>query len=284
MVSRKGDAPPMTKRKPRPTRGALIGQIRRNRAVFIVWTLLRLIVIAVGIRAAILGQWESVLTCLLTLGLFLAPAFAERQLHIKLPTALEVTVLVFIFSAEVLGEIACFYIRYPLWDTMLHTVNGFLFAAFGFCLVDLLNENQRIKFQLSPVFLALTAFCFSMTIGIAWEFFEFSMDALFSLDMQKDMLLTEFHSVWLDETRSNIPIPAEQIMRTVIETASGEIVIEGGYLDIGLRDTLKDLFVNFIGAAVFSCIGAVYVRHRGKNRLAAAFIPVVEQAQDGEST
>lgn len=259
-----------------PGRSELIEQIRQKRSVFAVWIVLRIIVIAVGVRSAFNGQWESVLTCLLTLGLFLAPALVEKQLHIKLPTALEVTVLVFIFCAEVLGEIACFYIRYPLWDTMLHTANGFLFAAFGFCLVDLLNENQRIKFQLSPLFLAITAFCFSMTIGVLWEFFEFSMDHLFALDMQKDTLLTGFSSVWLDETQSNTPVILRNITQTAIRTADGKETVIGGYLDIGLADTLKDLFVNFIGAAVFSCIGAVYVRQRGKNKLAAAFIPVVE--------
>ena len=254
----------------------LIAQIKTNRSAFIVWTILRTLVLGVAIRCAFQQQWESFLTCILTLILFLAPAFVEKQFHLKLPTAMEITVLVFIFCAEVLGEIACFYVKYPLWDTMLHTVNGFLFAAFGFCLVDLLNENQSMKFRLSPPFMALVAFCFSMTIGIIWEFFEFSMDHLLLLDMQKDTVLQGFQSVTLDPTQSNIPIAVHDITQTVITTADGtEYVIEG-YLDIGLTDTLKDLFVNFIGAAVFSVFGWLYVKQRGKNRLAAAFIPIVE--------
>ncbi len=263
-------------KKKSPARRELLAQIRQKPAVFAVWTILRLIVMGIGIRSIFNKQWESVLTCLLTLTLFLAPAFVEKQLHIKLPTVLEVTVIVFIFCAEVLGEIACFYIKYPLWDTMLHTVNGFLFAAFGFCLVDLLNENKKIKFELSPQFMALVAFCFSMTIGVIWEFFEFSMDHLFALDMQKDMLLTGFQSVYLDPAQSNTPLVLEDITRTVIETADGKQTVLAGYLDIGIADTMKDLFVNFIGAAVFSVFGMLYVRHRGKNRIAAAFIPVVE--------
>lgn len=256
---------------------ALMMEIRKNRNTFIVWTVLRVMVISIAFRSAFAQQWERLFTCILTLVLFLAPAFVEKKLRIKLPTALEITVLIFIFCAEILGEIACFYIKYSFWDTMLHTVNGFLFAAFGFCLVDLLNENQRIRFQLSPNYLALTAFCFSMTIGIFWEFFEFSMDHLFALDMQKDTLLTVFHSVSLDPMQQNIPVPVQNITRTVIETADGAQIIINGYLDIGLTDTIKDLFVNFIGAAVFSFIGRAYVRQRGKNRFAAAFIPVVEQ-------
>lgn len=258
----------------------LITQIRQKRAVFAVWSILRLIVIGVGVRGAFLHQWETVLTCLLTLVLFLAPSLVEKRLHIRLPSVLEITVIVFIFCAEVLGEIACFYLRYPMWDTMLHTVNGFLFAAFGFCLFDLLNEDSRAKFRLSPNYLALVAFCFSMTIGIVWEFFEFSMDHLFVLDMQKDTILTAFQSVTLDPTQSNIPVPVADITRTVIETGSGQQIVISGYLDIGLHDTIKDLFVNFIGAAVFCVIGRIYVQQRGKNKLAAAFIPVVEGAAE----
>lgn len=257
----------------------------KNRLTIIVWSVLRLLVIGVAVRSVFMQQWERFFTCLLTLILFMAPSFVERRLHIKLPTALEVTVLIFIFCAEVLGEIACFYIKYPLWDTMLHTVNGFLFAAFGFCLVDLLNENRSIKFRLSPNFLALVAFCFSMTIGIFWEFFEFSMDHLFALDMQKDTVLAAFQSVTLDETRQNIPVAVQDITRTVIETADGAKYVIDGYLDIGLTDTLKDLFVNFIGAAVFSLLGRIYVRQRGKNSIAAAFIPIVSPSvAETEST
>lgn len=255
---------------------AFTDMIRQKPAVFAVWTVLRLIVTAVGIRSAVNGQWESVLTCLLTLTLFLAPAFVEKQLSIRLPTALEITVIVFIFCAEVLGEIACFYVRYPLWDTMLHAVNGFLFAAFGFCLTDLLNENRRIRFGLSPQLTAAAAFCFSVTAGVVWEFFEFGMDHLLALDMQKDTLLTGFQSVYLDPTQRNTPLVLTDITRTVIETADGRQIVIPGYLDIGNADTMKDLFVNFIGAAVFSVFGMLYVRQRGRNPIAAAFIPVVK--------
>ena len=256
-------------------------QTRRNRLTAAVWMILLLLVTGIAVRSAFMHQWERLFTCLLTLVLFAAPSFAAHRLHIKLPTALEITVLIFIFCSEVLGEIACFYIKYPLWDAMLHAVNGFLFAAFGFCLTDLLNENRSAKFHLSPSFLAFVAFCFSMTIGIFWEFFEYAMDYLFALDMQKDVLLSGFHSVLLDETRQNVPVAVREITRTVIETADGTKYVISGYLDIGLTDTLKDLFVNFIGAAVFSLLGRIYVRQRGRNSIAAAFIPVVADA-DGQ--
>ncbi|MBQ8921207.1 MAG: hypothetical protein IJ060_03480 [Oscillospiraceae bacterium] len=257
----------------------MFGYVRHaGRPARVILLLLCGIVTAIGFRNAARGHWESVMTCILTLILFLLPAVLGKRLHIRLPAAMEITVPVFIFCAEVLGEIACFYVKYPLWDTALHTVNGFLFAAFGFCLVDLLNENPRLKFQLSPQFVALAAFCFSMTIGVIWEFFEYAMDHLLALDMQKDTVITAFQSVALDQTGSNIPVPVGEITRTVLELRGGRQIVLQGYLDIGLTDTVKDLFVNFIGAAVFSVIGGIYIARRGKNGLAAAFIPVVEPA------
>lgn len=257
----------------------LTQQIKKDRPAFIVWSVLRVIVILVAVWCVLRRQWESFLSCLLTLLLFMAPSFVERKLQIKLPTALEISVLVFIFCAQILGEIACFYIQYPFWDKMLHTANGFLFAAFGFCLVDLLNENKRFRFALSPLFQAVMAFCFSMTIGVAWEFFEYGADHLLGLDMQKDRVITQFQSVALDPTESNIPVPVHEITRTTIETADGTTYVIDGYLDVGLVDTTEDLFVNFIGAAVFCIVGWIYVYRRGKNRLAAAFIPVVTKPE-----
>ena len=187
--------------------------------------------------------------------------------------------MIFIFSAEILGEISDFYGRFQHWDTVLHTLNGFLCAAIGFALVDILNENKQIKFELSPAFCVIVAMCFSMTIGVLWEFFEFGADHLLGLDMQKDTVLTQFQSVSLDPSQSNTPVLIEDIVRTTIETADGSTYVIDGYLDVGLADTTQDLFVNFIGATVFCIIGWLYVYRRGKNRLAAAFIPIVRPAE-----
>lgn len=257
----------------------LTARIRGKRGTFAVWVILRTLVLLIAVRCAYQQQWERFFTCLLTLTLFLAPAFAERKLRLELPSALEITMLLFIFCAEILGEIACFYVKYPLWDTALHCVNGFLFAAVGFSLADLLNANRRLTCRLSPPFLALAAFCFSVTVGVIWEFFEYTADRLFALDMQKDTVLRGFHSILLDASQRNIPVAVQQITETVIRTADGQVYHIAGYLDTGLSDTMKDLFVNFVGAAVFSVIGAVYVKRRGRHALAAAFIPVV-QAKD----
>lgn len=254
-------------------------QIKNKKSTFIVYTILRVFVIASLVMAVIRGEFENVFVCTLALLLFLAPPFLEKQLKIDLPSTFEIIILLFIFSAEILGEIHSFYVRIPHWDTMLHTMNGFLFAAVGFSLLDMINRNPKMKFQLSPLYLALVAFCFSMTIGVLWEFFEFSCDMFLEKDMQKDYIINAFSSVKLDPTNSNIPIRIEGITDVSV---NGKSLGLGGYLDIGLIDTMKDLFVNFIGAVVFSIIGFFYVKSRGKGKFAKRFIPVIEGDENAE--
>ena len=266
--------------KPGKVYRSLVEQIKMNKKAYIVYVILQIITIIVAVRSAMHMQWENVLTCVLALILLLIPPFIEKNAKVQLPTALEVTAYVFVFCAEILGEINCYYIKYPMWDTMLHTVNGFIFAAFGFCLVDIFNRNRHIRFRLSAGFLAVVAFCFSMTIGVLWEFTEFAIDNTTKLDMQKDAIIQEFSSVKLDETDSNDPVQVKNIKKTVITSGSKEIVIEDGYLDIGLRDTMKDLFVNFVGAVVFSIIGYIYIKQGGRNRIAASFVPVPNDIAD----
>ena len=148
---------------------------------------------------------------------------------------------------------------------------GFLAAAVGFSMVLLLNDNEKLTFDLSPFFLALVAFCFSMTIGVLWEFFEFGMDWFFHSDMQRDTVINAIYSASLDPTRSNKVVAVKGIYDVVI---NGEELGMGGYLDIGLIDTMKDLLVNFVGAVVFSVAGYFYARSKGKKRAAALnFVP-----------
>ncbi len=242
-----------------------------------VYIVLRLLVIFIMILQIIRHDWNNVFMCLLTLFLFMLPAMVERRLKIDLPNALEIVVLLFIFAAEILGEIGEFYLRVPRWDSMLHTINGFLMAAIGFALIDILNQSPKFHISLSPVFVAFVAFCFSMTIGVLWEFFEFGVDRLFHTDMQKDFVLSSISSINLNPEGVNSAVTVSGIpgvtISGMINGAPGEAVIEGGYLDVGLYDTMKDMFVNLIGAVVFSVIGAVYIKGRGKGRMAGAFIP-----------
>ena len=269
----------MSRREKKPGRyhKTLREQIRENPRLAAVYVILRALVVLVLIAQFFNGNFENVFLCVLTLILFTIPSFIERTVHIDVPDTLEVIILLFIFAAEILGEIRAYYITFPYWDTMLHTLNGFLCAAIGFSLVDILNRSERLAFQLSPIYLALAAFCFSMTVGVLWEFFECAMDQLFLLDMQKDTVVHSVSSVMLDPTQGNTPTAIHNITDVIAVTADGSqyTLGLGGYLDIGLLDTMKDLFVNFIGAVVFSFIGYFYVKGRGTGRFARRFIPRV---------
>ena len=260
--------------KPLHARGELKSVIRRQPVVFAVYLVLRLIVLASLVSAILRQEYESAFVCVLVLFLFMLPFFIQKNFGIRLPSTLEIIILLFIFAAEILGELQSYFIQYPYWDTMLHTTNGFLCAAVGFSLIDILNRDAKIKFTLSPVYVALAAFCFSMTIGVLWEFFEFGMDRLFHMDMQKDTIVHTISSVMLDSTNSNIPITIDGITSVAV---NGRNLGFTGYLDIGLYDTMEDLFVNFIGATVFSVIGYFYLKHRGEGKFAKAFIPTIEE-------
>lgn len=238
---------------------------------------LTVLVILSVVRQFFLGNYHNMFLGILTLFLFMVPAVLDQSLGVTIPVGLETVILIFIFSAEILGEINAFYVKIPVWDTILHTTNGFLMAAIGFALIDLFNRSDRFSIKMSPYFVAFFAFCFSMTVGVLWEFFEFSMDWFFGQDMQKDWILPSINSVKLNPTGANVPVHVD-IQSVVI---NGEKWNLGGYLDIGIVDTMKDLMVNFIGAVVFSIIGILYLKHRGKGKLAASLIPQVrdEKAQ-----
>lgn len=263
--------------KPKDTARRLKATIRQQPAVFAVYVVLRLIVVAELVLSILRGEYESAFICLLVLILFILPFFIQQNFGIQLPTTLEIIILLFIFAAEILGELEGYFITYPNWDTMLHTTTGFLCAATGFALIDILNRNSRIKFQLSPIYVALAAFCFSMTVGVLWEFFEFGMDRLFHLDMQKDTVVQSITSVMLDPTNSNTPVTIDGIHSVAV---NGNDLGFDGYLDIGLYDTMEDMFVNFIGAVTFSVIGYFYIKHRGKGKLARAFIPTLSEQEE----
>lgn len=249
---------------------ALSMELREHRSSFIVYFTLRFLVIVMMILQLLNRNYENVFLCALTLLLLIVPSLVQITFRVELPTTLEIIILVFVFAAEILGEISEFYLMFPFWDTVLHTLNGFLAAAIGFSLVDLLNRSERTVFHLSPLFTAIVAFCFSMTIGVLWEFFEFGMDQLLGYDMQKDTVIHMIRSVTLDPAGHNVPYTISNITETAV---NGQELGLGGYLDIGLIDTMQDLIVNFIGALVFSVLGFFYVKTRGKGTVAGRFIP-----------
>ena len=253
---------------------------RTKRSVTLVYILLRASVILVMLAQIFNRNFENVFLCVLTLFLFMVPSMLERKLDIALPNTLEIIILLFIYAAEIMGEIGAYYVTFPYWDTVLHTLNGFLCAAIGFSLLDILYRHNSARFHLSPLYLAIVAFCFSMTVGVIWEFFECTMDQLFFLDMQKDTVVQSIGSIMLDPTGGNHPVVLHNITDVIVVQADGTQTALGlgGYLDIGLLDTMEDLFVNFIGALTFSIIGYFYVRSRGKGKFAKRFIPVAKNS------
>ena len=250
-------------------------RVQNKKLVVTVYVLLRLSVIVMLVAQMFNGNFENVYTCILALLLFSLPSLIERRLHIDLPDTLEIIILLFIYAAEILGEIQEYYVIIPFWDDILHTLNGFLFAAVGFSLVNILNRNKRVMLELSPFYMAVTAFCFSMTTGVLWEFFEWGVDTFMAKDMQKDTVLQAIHSVTLHPEGRNIPVHIRDIADVILVHSDGTQTAlgVGGYLDIGLIDTMSDLLVNFIGAVVFSIIGFFYVKSQGKGKLAKQFIP-----------
>lgn len=253
-------------------------QVRIN---IIVYLVLRFLVILCMVEQALKGNWHSVALCFLTLILFTLPTVASRTFKVKLPTTLEIIVYLFIFAAEILGEIQNFYGIFKHWDTMLHTLNGFLSAAVGFSLIDILNRTDKFHIKMTPVFVALVAFCFSMTIGVLWEFFEYGSDRYFNTDMQKDRIVQKISSVELNKENKNDPVIIDNINKTVIYSDNNKVTtIEGGYLDIGIIDTMKDLIVNFIGALVFSILGFLYIKDRDEYKFIERFIPSLKKFQE----
>lgn len=253
----------------------------RTRRRLTIRGVLSFFIVLTFVRAAFMHRYENMFVCVLSLVLFCVPMMIERSLDIDIPPVMEGIIYCFIFAAEILGEINSFYTIIPGWDTMLHTINGFLVAAVGFSLVDLFNRSERFSFRLSPLFLAIVAFCFSMTVGVLWEFFEFGADQVMGTDMQKDFIVQNINSVSLN------PDGLNNVEHVKVESlvVNGEDWMEfpGGYLDIGLIDTMKDLQVNSLGAVAFSIIGYFYVKTRGKGKIAASLIPIVLDPQENEA-
>lgn len=270
----------------------LHNRIKENKGTFILYTILRLMVLAALIRSILIHNYEGAAVCLLTLVLFILPSFLEGSLQVEIPGLFQGIIYCFIFAAMILGELHNYYTKIPIWDTALHTLNGFLFAAVGFVTIDLLNRNSK-NVHLSPLYLTMVAFCFSMTIGVLWEFIECAGDLFFGQDMQKDFIVQVFQSCKLDPTNNQQAIKVADIIKTQIFTASGQVFeVEGGYLDIGILDTMKDLLVNLIGAVVFCIFGFTYLHFGSRKKVAASVVeglriqPVSESepAEEGEET
>ena len=247
-------------------------EYKKNKLKFSIYFILRGLVILCLILQLLNGEFENAALCLFSLILLLLPFFIEHSFKIDLPNTLEIIIMFFVFSAEILVEINNFYSIIPFWDTMLHILNGFLMAAIGFSLFDLLNDKLK-SIELSSVFLCLFSFCFSMTVGVFWEFFEYGMNNIMHYDMQKDEYINEIHTVTLDPENDNNVVSINGVDYTILYDKNGkEIAKIDNYLDIGLNDTMEDLIVNFVGALIFNIFGFIYLKNRDKDKVVKNFI------------
>lgn len=242
----------------------------------LIYICLRLLVIICMIRQLLNHNWTNVFTCILVLISFLLPAAIDKKFKIKLPDILEISLVLFVFAAEILGEINAFYLNLNNFDTLLHTINGFIMGGVGFSVINILNKSSDQYFSLAPIYVVVASFCFSMTIGVLWEFCEYTNDQLMKADGQKDTIVTQMSSVLFNEEGKNIPINKK--IYSVIVNGEDWTKKYGGYIDMGLIDTMKDLFVNLIGAVTFSIFGWFYLR--GKNKFAENFIPEYKKTQE----
>lgn len=241
------------------------------------WTLaiyiaLRVILVLSMVFSTILGNYVTAVNALFALLLFMLPTILERRFEIKLPNTLELIIIFFIFASVFLGEGNDFYHQFKYWDSMLHTTSGFLSAAIGISLIDLLNKSDKVAFKMTPVFVAIFAFCFSMTVGVVWEFYEYTVDNLIHIDMQKDTYVTLIGSSILN---GGTPFTVESVI------VNGEVW--PGYLDLGLIDTMEDLLVNAAGALVMSVGGYFYIKGKGRSRgkWVKGFLPTAAHTDTG---
>lgn len=269
---------------------------KKNRFMLGLYIILVLLVVISMVYQIIYQRYENVFTCVLTLILFLVPRFIGSRFRIDLPRTLEIIIVLFIFAADILGEVQGFYQRFPWWDSMLHICNGFLMAAVGFSMIDILNQSHRVQFHLSPIFVVVVAFCFSMTIGVLWEFFEFIADQVIRTDMQKDYTISSISSVLINNQRINKPLIISGIDQVILQGThlilDGNAVTDGtinlkdlgvnGYLDIGLWDTMKDMIINFIGAVGFSIFGYLYLIGRAKGKFIDGIVPKFNELSEDE--
>jgi len=161
---------------------------KSDRVKLAIYILFRILVVAAGTVAVFRANWINFALSLVTLFLTFLPTIIRREFHVYYPGEFEILVLLFIFASMYLGEIHSFYARIWWWDLMLHALSGVIIAAIGFSLVGILNGEERLAVELSPAFVAIFSFSFALSMGVIWEIYEFSMDSLFGLNMQKSGL------------------------------------------------------------------------------------------------
>lgn len=195
-----------------------------------------------------------------TLGLVLLPSAFERLSKCKMWTPLYVFCVLYAIG-PMLGYSLNFYYLIPCWDKILHISGGVVFAIVGFALFTFLTEKNTKHFAAGAIF----ALCFSMALSMGWEFCEFGSDCFLGTDTQADRVVSTITSHRLTDEMGGVGTIGE--IKTV--TINGEEMAWGGYLDIGLYDTMMDMLLETLGAVA---VVAFYLIDRGKHPL-IRFLP-----------
>lgn len=167
------------------------------------------------------------LQCLLGVAAILLPARLMRRWDVEIPRVMFLLYIAFLYCAIFLGEVRSFYYSVPHWDTILHIFSGAMLGALGFSMIAVFNNTERIPMNLSPLFVAVFAFCFALALGAVWEIYEFAADCLLATNMQKFSL------------------------------DNGTVLVG----QAALRDTMKDLIVDALGAVGASVIGYISLKY-----------------------
>ncbi len=197
-------------------------KVSNNKMRMIVTNFVRIALILIYIRGWITQDHSQDFIIAITFFMTYYPSILAKRFGVYLPARLEITITLFIFSAQVLGEMNGFYDKIPWWDTMLHTTSGVILGLVGFLFVYLLNEKGDKNVNLSPIFVVVFAFCFAITMGVFWEFFEFGADRILGYNMQK------------------FRMPGQD----------------------GLVDTMEDLIVDTVGAVIACIGGWIYMKKK----------------------
>lgn len=169
---------------------------RRRKLKIWISIIFKIIIIIAAIYSIYQKAWLNLLISLATFFLIFLPSILEKKLKVDYPEEFEILIILFIFASLFLGEITSFYNRFWWWDLLLHGLSGLIIATFALSLVYILNRERKIK--LNPCFIVIFSFSFALALGSLWEIFEFEMDNIFGLNMQKSGLVDTMWDLILD--------------------------------------------------------------------------------------
>ena len=221
--------------------------------------LLTITVILIMIRQIMLKEWEFVFLCIFTLIMFSIPSIIDKRYKVRLPIGIELSIYAISFCTAILGEIQEYYLKVSGWDKLMHFSCGMGLAAIFVFILTVVDKESKIL-NISIFYKAIFVFCFTITVLVFWEFFEFAADNVLGKDMQKDVIVDKITSVTLNEDRRNKPVKVKIDSLKINE--EDWIKKYGGYLDIGLYDTMYDLFLGALGAATYSIGSYFYLKKK----------------------